>query len=104
PDFRNRRAGSAWSSLNLTCRAAEVGLKASTVSRRPSALRRDVVVQGEDVVRGVSALYLAEAVVVRAVGCADCVLSLIVAEVVEPATGAEVRPHRRERLAAPRDA
>src|SRR5215207_4414079 len=91
------------SSINLTCGAAEVVVKASTVPGRPSALRRDVVVEVEDVVRVVPALYLAEPVVVRAVRCADGVLSLIVAEVVEPATGAEMRSHRRERLAAPRD-
>ena len=43
---------------------------------------------------------LAEPVVVRAVGRADGVVRLVVAEVVEPAAGAEMRPQRRERLAA----
>src|SRR5215216_2009936 len=90
-------------SVNLTCGAAEVVVKASTVPRRPYALRRDVVVEVEDVVRVVPPLYLAEPLVVRAIGCADGILSLIVAEVVEPAAGAEVGLHRRERLAAPRD-
>src|SRR5688572_8679009 len=95
--------GSGTSSVNLTYGATEVVVRASTDRHHPSTLRRDVVVEVEDVVRVVPPLDLFEPVVIRAVGGADGVLCLVVAEVIEPAARPEVRSHRRERLAAPGD-
>src|SRR5919108_6325491 len=63
----------------------------------------DVVVEVKDVVGVVAALDVAESLVVGAVGGPDDVVALVVAEVVEPATGGEVRPQRGERLASPAD-
>jgi hypothetical protein len=55
-------------------------------------LRGDVVVEVEDVVGVVAALDLAQPLEVAAVGGPDGVVTLVVAEVVEPAAGRELRP------------
>lgn len=54
-------------------------------------LGHNVVVEVEDVVGVVASFDLDEPVVVGAVGCADGVVCLVVAEVVEPASAPEVR-------------
>src|SRR4051794_33855409 len=84
----------AW---NRTIRWSEAGTAVRTVETpRTFGLRRDVVVEMEDVLGVVAPLDLAQTLVVRAVGRSDGVLSLVVAEVVEPATGGEMRPQRGE--------
>src|SRR5438874_2102174 len=70
---------------------------------RPGAaggLRGDVGIRVEAVAGSVRRLSPGGRVVVRAVGRGDGVLRLVVAGIVEPAAGAEVRAHRRERLPA----
>ena len=60
-------------------------------NERRWTLGHDVVVEVEDVVGVVASFDLDEPVVVGAVGCADGVVCLVVAEVVEPASAPEVR-------------
>src|SRR5215208_8264694 len=63
----------------------------------------DVVVEVEDVGGVVAALDLAQPLVVGAVGRPDGVVALVVAEVVEPPAGRQMRPEALVRLAGPAD-
>src|SRR3954453_7994149 len=79
------------------------GAKVVRPIRTYGSLRGDVVVGVEHVAGVVAALDLAQAVVVGAVGGADRVLRLVVAQVVQPAAAVELGLQGGERLARPAD-